>query len=333
MNTTQEIIKIINKIVLSEDYEVSKKVISETKSSSLLSIESRAFLYQIIIQLGFTKVLEIGTYFGGGTKNLANALFKNSGYLITIDPSKDRKDIIEKEIKSWNEELKELTYFFPITSSDFFLMKNYAVLQEGIWFDLSIIDGDHSYTGAFSDLLNCSQYAGPNGIIIVDDYNQPPVFNAVKDFLKINSNWHEINNLIKSDLIGFSEIKPSINNLPFLILIGPEYPSINQKLSTLGKNILGTVKGISINLAKPCYEGTLEARWLISIMNDDKTLSMKTLDCKKEVKSGRVNINLNLPSPITSSNKYPMTIDAHLVWKDNIFNNLELASPPKFIIQ
>ncbi|PPR77654.1 MAG: hypothetical protein CFH01_01426 [Alphaproteobacteria bacterium MarineAlpha2_Bin1] len=333
MTKKEEIIEVINNIYLSKYYKNIKDLISSDESSSLLSGDSRAFLYTLIIKLGLNKVLEIGTYFGGGTKNLANAVLKNNGNLITLDPSKDRKKIIEKEISSWDDELKKLTFFFPLTSSDFFLMKNYAVLDQGIWFDLLIIDGDHSYTGAFSDLLNCSQYAGPNGIIIVDDYNQPPVYNAVKDFLKINSNWQEINNSISSDAIKFSKITPSIKNLPFLILIGPENPSINQNLTSIGKNILGTVKGINLNLAKPCNDGILESRWLISIMNDDKSISMKTLDCKKEIKSGRVNINLNLPYPITSSKKYPMTIDTHLVWNDKVTNNLELSSPPKYVVQ
>ena len=329
----KEIIKQINDIILSKDFEDTRKSLSFDKSKSLLSIEARSFLYQLIIKLKCKKILEIGTYFAGGTKNLANAVIKNNGTIITLDPSLDRKIIIEKEINSWNQDLKNSTYFFPITSSDFFIMKNYAVLNEDIWFDLCLVDGDHSYSGAISDLINCSNYSGPNSIIIVDDYNQPPVYNAVKDFLNINKNWREINNKINFDTVDFAKMVPSINKLPFLILIAPDNPSINQNLKSLGKNIIGTVKGINLNLAKPCADGTLEARWLISKMNDDRTLSMVTLDCKKEVRSGRLNINLNLPKPITSSKKYPMTIDTHLTWKDCKSNNLELASPPKFITQ
>ena len=212
-------------------------------------------------------------------------------------------------------------------------MKNYAVLNKDIWFDLCLIDGDHSYTGAFSDLINCSQYCGPNGIIIVDDYNQPPVYSAVKDFLKINTDWSEINNSINLHYTEFSKMNPSIEKLPFLILIGPENPTINQNIRSIGKNIRGTVTGLNINLAKPSLEGTLESRWNIAGINDDKSLSMQTIDCKKEIRSGRFNINLNLPEPIHSSSKSPITIDTHLVWKDGESNNLELASQPKFIIQ
>ena len=92
-----------------------------------MSIEARSFIYELIIKLKCKKILEIGTYFGGGTKNLAKAVTQNNGSLITLDPSINRKEIIEKEINSWNQGLKNSTYFFPITSSDFFIMKNYAV--------------------------------------------------------------------------------------------------------------------------------------------------------------------------------------------------------------
>ena len=111
-------------------------------------------------------------------------------FLITLDSNQDRKPSIISEIKSWSKLTQETTIFLNFTSNEFFEVSKY---RDEFAFDLCFIDGDHSYSGALSDIINCSRFAGPNCILVVDDANQPPVYTAVHDFLNLYPNWSEIN--------------------------------------------------------------------------------------------------------------------------------------------
>ena len=319
----------IRNIVKSDSFK--EKVINFKKinSKSLMNNRSRAFLHELITVSKSTSILEIGTYFAGGTKVWADAVKKNNGAIITIDPSEEKKTLIEKEISSWDNDIKDVTYFMPVASSDFFSVK--AQSLKDFWFDLCIIDGDHTYTATLSDLINCSKFSGPNAIIIVDDYNQPPVYEAVKDFLKINENWQEINNLIKNNS-DFETIKASFNDLPFLILCGPENPRINNKPYSIGKNIIGTIDGLKIELSRPSSNGKIHTRFLIGKIESNGKMQMIVEDVSKVIKNGETNIELFLPESISTKNNFPLTVDAHLLWESNEKKYIELSKSAEFII-
>lgn len=51
----------------------------------------------------------------------------------------------------------------------------------GVKFDLIYIDGDHSYQGCLTDILNCKALATKDTILWVDDYNFAPVATAINE--------------------------------------------------------------------------------------------------------------------------------------------------------
>ncbi len=172
--------------------------------------------------------LEIGTYFAGTTRVLAEAACYIGAVVVTIDASGDRAPIVEKIVATWPEELRDLTTFVPHLSSMFFEMFERT---RSFKFEVLFVDRDHSYRGALFDLINCANYAQPNAVIVVDDYDLPPVFSAAQDFLALNPEWRELSGAydqaISSD--PFTGMRPSVDGLPFLVLIGPSAASVGVR--------------------------------------------------------------------------------------------------------
>ncbi len=54
-------------------------------------------------------------------------------------------------------------------------------LVAGQTFDLILVDGDHSYEGCRSDILNCYPLLAPGGVLMIDDLDIPGVFHSVMD--------------------------------------------------------------------------------------------------------------------------------------------------------
>lgn len=61
----------------------------------------------------------------------------------------------------------------------------YATIYPQERFDLIYIDGDHSYSGASQDILNCKKLAGSTTILLIDDYTpEMEVKKAVDDLVE-----------------------------------------------------------------------------------------------------------------------------------------------------
>ena len=84
----------IRNIVKSDSFK--EKVINFKKinSKSLMNNRSRAFLHELITVSKSTSILEIGTYFAGGTKVWADAVKKNNGAKILSSISKNTDYLI-----------------------------------------------------------------------------------------------------------------------------------------------------------------------------------------------------------------------------------------------
>lgn len=50
--------------------------------------------------------------------------------------------------------------------------------------DLLLVDGDHSYEVALADIKNFGRHVVPGGVILVDDYDMPPVASACEEALR-----------------------------------------------------------------------------------------------------------------------------------------------------
>ena len=201
------------------------------------------------------------------------------------------------------------------------------------WFDFIFIDGDHTYTGAFTDLLNSARFSAPGAIIIVDDAVQPPVFNAVKDFLILNNDWRELGGIFKENYTNYIEPKSSFKSIPFLILEGPSSQFIGQKNYSVFREFKNKLNGLNIKLSKPANEGTLYARFLISHLKGGKDGGMSIIDETKQINNGDIEIQIPLKEKFLSDNNNIIKVDIHLFFdcheKQN--NKLSLLQPPELI--
>ena len=290
----------------------------------------QAYLHELVNQIDAKCILEIGTYLAGGTKIIADAL-DGEGIIMTIESNKDRKQKILQEIDSWPKKLKDVTIPIDLLTSEFFELFKY---KYEFLFDLCFVDGDHSYAGALLDLINCSKFASPQAVIIVDDAIQPPVFSAVQDFLKIYPDWTEVGGVICNNNLSLENNKPSFSGLPFLVLVGPDNHYISNRTYSVHTEIQNSLSGINIELAQPSEHGYLEGRFLITHLlgpGPDGT-GMSLIDVRKDVQKGTSYINLNLDEAFNSSIEVPIKVAAHLQWQGSKKNSkLSLSKPPTFL--
>lgn len=300
------------------------------ESRSLLSPKALAFLHETIQVVGATSVLEIGTYFAGGTKVLADAV-QGRGVVVSVDSNAARAPYVEAEIATWPQALQEATMFLPHSAEQLF--STFSRKKE-IWFDLCVVDGDHRHTAALVDLLNCARFAAPGAVILVDDSTQPAVFHAVKDFLALRPDWQEIGGAIEGHRTdaAFSSLRSSCEGLPFLVLVGPEHPPLGRRLHTLGGIADGPLQGIEIDLARPAPAGTFQGRFVLSY-TDLKQPHMLQADASTDIVAGARTAVLRLAHPLVAETAQPVSIDVSLCWHGPDADSvLALARPPRFLI-
>ena len=321
--------KIIGKILSLIESDNNIDNFKSKFQNSLLQKNAKFFLYQLIKSMNFKSVLEIGTYKAGTTKLISEAITEE-GLVITLEANKNKQDYIKEEILSWEEKYQKNTISITTTSNDFF---NVSKFNEKIWFDLTFIDGDHTYVGALEDLLNSARFSAPGAIIVVDDAVQPPVFNAVKDFLYLNRDWTEVGRVFEDKNQNYIKPKPSFNSIPFLILKGPDSQNIGQKNYSVFREFKNTLNGLNIKLSKPASKGELHTRFLISHLQGGKDGGMAIIDETTQINNGELEIDVTLKEKFLSDNNDSIKVDIHLFFdcKENQNNKLFLLQPPELI--
>tara|TARA_Y100000589_G_C27189467_1_gene644153 strand:+ start:3012 stop:4004 length:993 start_codon:yes stop_codon:yes gene_type:complete len=329
MNEPRNTEKLIKEIIAKKVSELDLDNFSKNFPNSLLNKKAKLFLFQLIKSIRSRSALEIGTYLAGTTKIISEALGKD-GFILTIEANKNRNEFIKKEISTWEKEFQKNTMPVISTSNDFF---NITKFNEKLWFDIIFIDGDHTYTGALTDLINSSRFASPGGIIIVDDAVQPPVFNAVKDFLYLNRDWTEVGRVFEEKNQNYIKPKPSFNSIPFLILKGPDSQNIGQKNYSVFREFKNTLNGLNIKLSKPASKGELHTRFLISHLQGGKDGGMAIIDETTQINNGELEIDVTLKEKFLSDNNDSIKVDIHLFFdcKENQNNKLFLLQPPELI--
>ncbi len=110
----------IGAILSSESYHKKCAEFAGAKSKSLLAPSALAFLHETVQVLDARSVLEIGTYFGGGAKVLADAV-QGRGMVLTIDSNGARAPYVEAEIATWPQPMRDATMFLPYSAGDLFV--------------------------------------------------------------------------------------------------------------------------------------------------------------------------------------------------------------------
>ncbi len=210
----------LRKIPLVSSYAPATAHFGGVSNGSLAGAADLAFFYHLIRLIKPKFGLEIGTFKAGTTEVLVSAIQANGfGVLLTIDPFGG--DRVPPIIEKWPAELREYVSFSPVTSMDFFI----ALEQKSVELDFVFIDGDHSYEYAFYDLNMSARRLAPGGVIVLDDFNQPGVHQAAKDFLALNPGWEEIGGVLDAfdPNDPFNSMLPSIPDTGFLVLTSPAH--------------------------------------------------------------------------------------------------------------
>jgi predicted O-methyltransferase YrrM len=135
-------------------------------------------LFALARAVGATKALEIGTHLGFSTLHLASALARNgtAPKLTTVDVI-DVNDEVAAHYKSYGVSMSarqrlralelEDRVEFAVSSSEAFLKRTDET------YDIIFVDGDHSESGAYFDIMRSLLRLNESGIIVLHDYNDP----------------------------------------------------------------------------------------------------------------------------------------------------------------
>lgn len=149
-----------------KNYKSFDKICS---NSSMWSTVDALLYWKLFNEYNFSNILEIGVYQG-----LTTGLMLETSNNIQSYTGIDIKLQLNKFNIIYNDYLK-YTKFYEQSSRKFKFSGTY---------DFILIDGDHSYNGALTDLLTTSQLLSKNGILAIDDYSLPDVAAAMEEFKK-----------------------------------------------------------------------------------------------------------------------------------------------------
>lgn len=166
--------------------ESLQKGIDSSCCMTFMPPAQRLFLWSFIYALAPKRYLEIGTAQGGSAMVVLNAIkslgkdFDFRG--VCVDPQFDFKPEVRDELASH--------FIFIEEFSSQTVMKK-ARSSVGSLFDVILVDGDHSYDSALTDMLLAMPFVKPGGYILVDDAGYYQVRDAVNYVLQ-HFNWIDV---------------------------------------------------------------------------------------------------------------------------------------------
>tara|TARA_R110000782_G_C14692702_1_gene401292 strand:+ start:76 stop:786 length:711 start_codon:yes stop_codon:yes gene_type:complete len=142
--------------------------------SSMRSTVDSIILWKLLQQYQFKNFLEIGVYQGLTT----GLMFESTpdAIITGIDVS-NRLSLF---YKNYSEYTNQFTFFNqPSQSFDF----------NNSMYDFILIDGNHRYQEAKTDIFNCLPCLNSAGILAIDDYKMEGVANAIQDLYNLKTDW------------------------------------------------------------------------------------------------------------------------------------------------
>ena len=304
-------------------------------TGALTSPTGRAYMHQMIRTLRPDLALEIGTFKAGTTEVMVRAMLENKhGKLITIDPFGGES--VPPILKGWPKELHSYIAFSEVNSMELFIIAT----GQKYMFDLVFIDGNHSYEYASFDLNASATRLVPGGVIVVDDFDQPGVYQAVKDFLARNPGWEEISGVFdgaeSSD--PFGAMRPSVPDSGFLLLAAPTDAFISDRPASFETGRVGetTLSGFALERAAGNCGGTLHANvfWRAFSKNDQEQLQTKV---STPLDDSHGSLEIILPEPLVPTvggvNSYRMS-EIVLWWQPQVAGTpLRLLKAPRPLLK
>jgi predicted O-methyltransferase YrrM len=252
----------IPEILNAPKFGATETAISKTAASqrALISAAAAALIYTLVRNAKPQHVVEIGTYYGGTSELICQALYENgSGTLHTVSPFEAER--VAPIFDSWPQELRRHLEFYLMTSMDFY----YRLSARGIKPEIAFIDGDHSYQAALFDIQSLARSLARRGFLLVDNVSQPGPYYAVTDFLQRNPDWTQCkarNPEWADPNKALDRERTSVPETDFEILRAPRGYSVGSRPVTFGEMPSKTaVKGLRIHAASA--GGTLHAQCVL----------------------------------------------------------------------
>jgi hypothetical protein len=243
-------------------FSATEAAISKTAASerALISAASTALIYTLVRNAKPQHVVEIGTYYGGTSEVICQALHENgSGTLHTVAPFEAEQ--VLPIFDSWPPELRRHLEFYLMTSMDFY----YRMNARGIRPEIALIDGDHSYQAALFDIQSLAKSFARRGFLLVDDVSQPGPYYAAMDFLQRNPDWTQCkarNPQWADPHKAVDRERTSVPETDFEILRASSGYSVGSRPVTFGEMPSATeVKGLRIHAESA--GGTLHAQCVL----------------------------------------------------------------------
>jgi Methyltransferase domain len=233
---------------------------TEAAQRALISAVSAAVIYTLVRNAKPQHVVEIGTYDGGTSELICQALHENgSGTLYTAGPFDAER--VFPIFDSWPQNLRRHLEFYPMTSMDFY----YRLYARGIRPEIAFIDGDHSYQAALYDIQSLAKSLARRGFLLIDNIMQSGPYYAAMDFLQHNPDWTrcKVRDPEWADPNkAFDPERASIPGSDFEILRAPRGYAIGLRPVTFGEMQSATeVKGLRIHAQSG--GGTLHAQCVL----------------------------------------------------------------------
>lgn len=135
----------------------------------------RLMLFSLAFCLRPRSYLEIGTFQGGSALIVANALaaLESKARIFCVDP---QPKIAPEDWAQLESRAQLFQGYSPQILGE-------VAQAAGMPFDLVLIDGDHSYTGALRDAQGVLPYVASGGYIVFHDAFHPEVGRAIDHFL------------------------------------------------------------------------------------------------------------------------------------------------------
>ena len=157
---------------------------------SITTADEMATILSLVGKLRPALCIEIGTFFAGTTRVIAEALHEiGAGKLITIDPYGGHR--VPAILETWPAALQERVEFRPVNSMTMFDDLETNRLPKGGRSPLAMVfvDGNHSFEYAFFDVIRSADMLAPGGAIVIDNMDQQGPTQAAIRFMGWNPAW------------------------------------------------------------------------------------------------------------------------------------------------
>ncbi len=316
----------IPEILYAPKFGATEAAICKTAASrrALISSASTALIYTLVRNAKPQHVVEIGTYYGGTSEVICQALHENgSGILHTVAPFEAERVI--PIFDSWPRELRRHLEFYLMTSMDFY----YRLNERGVRPEIAFIDGDHSYQAALFDIESLARSLARRGFLLVDNVSQPGPYYAAMDFLQRNPDWTQCkarDPKWADPNKAFDRERTSVPETDFEILRAPRGYSVGSRPVSFGEMLSATeVKGLRIHAESG--GGTLHAQCVLRGLglSSAEEVTMAALDIATPG-----TVDLMFPKPLVIEGPFERcTAEPWLVWSGQ--TPLVLAEAPAII--